>query len=172
MSMHCILHWTSFTNAGSTSLCLMLLLANDVRCDVSPNLDRSIGAKWMPTEITEAFSAYVCIVIADDEFAETTVRHCLDTALPIHVTRWQGEAYLADIRKLSPRMIVVLGKEDTLAQEQADLVATLFSQGEPTVISGTVSTRLGLTCRLVVHRLGRGARARVDSLGNVLLLPN
>jgi hypothetical protein len=149
----------------------MLSAANDAIDDVSADFDRNMGAKWMSTQISPAFSGYVCVVIADDDFAEESVRQCLDTALPVRVTRWQDQAYLSDIRDLRPRMIVVLGKENVLAQEQADLVATLFSQDEPTVISGTVSARLGRSCHLVVHRLGRGAKARVDSLGNVLLLP-
>jgi hypothetical protein len=132
----------------------------------------SIGAKWLAMEISRTFTDYVCVVIADDEVAEDTVRQSLHTALPIHVTRWQGQAYLADIRELRPRMIVVLGKDDVLAQEQAELVATLFARGEPTVVSGTASARLGLGCHLVIHRLGSAAKARVDAIRDVLLLPN
>jgi hypothetical protein len=124
----------------------------------------------MLTEISRRFSGYVCVVIVDDEVAEEAVRQCLDTALPIHVTRWQD--YLDDIRELCPRMIVVLGKEDVLTQEQADLVATLFARGEPTVISGTLSAGLGQGCHLVIHRLGSGAKAQVDAIRDVLLLPN
>src|SRR5262249_12676434 len=108
----------------------------------------------MPAETSRAFSEYVCVVIADDEIAGETVRQCLETALPIYVTRWHDQEYLADIHALCPRMIIVLGKDDVSAQEQADLVAALFTREEPTVLSGTLATRPGLGCHLVLHRLG------------------
>lgn len=160
--MHSGLHGASFANADPTESPLILDALRDV--------DR--GQKWMPVEISGAFSAYICVVIADDEIAEETVRQCLDTVLPIYVTRWHEQDYLADIRALCPRIIVVMGKEDLLAQEQADLVATLFTREDPTVISGALSARPGLGCHLVLHRLGSGAKARVDSIRDVLLLPN
>lgn len=126
----------------------------------------------MQRDNSQAFVRYICLVIADDEATEESVRQCLDTALPIYMTRWQGQSYFDAIRKLGPRMIVVLGKEGVVVQQQAKLVATLFAEGDPTVMSGTLSSTDKRCCHFVVHRLGASAQTQIDSIGDVLLLPN
>ncbi|MGZ3680627.1 MAG: hypothetical protein ACXWQR_19165, partial [Ktedonobacterales bacterium] len=77
------------------------------------------------------------MVIADEGVSEGEVRRYLGDSLPLRVVSWQDQKYLAAITELRPQVIAVWGNVEELVDERCQLVASLFSRFEPTVLSVT-----------------------------------
>lgn len=119
------------------------------------------------------FDNRVCVVIADEATAEEAVRRWLGDALPLRVTSWRHRAYQEVIRRLRPRVVVVLADNPDLAWDSANLIACLFARFEPTVVSAsfTVGSPDDPTMRphLLLHRLGFRAQSSLASLAELTL---
>lgn len=119
------------------------------------------------------FDNRVCVVIADEATAEETVRRWLGDALPLRITSWRHHAYQEVIRRLRPRVVVVLADNPDLAWDSANLIACLFSRFEPTVVSASFTTgapteSLALP-HLLLHHLGFRTQSGIASLAELTL---
>ena len=120
------------------------------------------------------FNNRVCVVITDESNAADSVRRWLGDSLPLRVTSWRRHAYQEVIRRLRPRVVVVLGSNPNLTWDSGSLVACLFARFEPTVISASIATGAEsdpkLLPRLLIHRLGSRAQVELASLAELILL--
>jgi hypothetical protein len=111
---------------------------------------------------TALFSERVCVVISPPDIPEDDVRRRLGSALPLMFTRWEHRAYLASIRRLRPRVIVVVSADER-ARDYAALLDALLDSNAPTI------AMLALTHEyLAIHQLGARTRARIHSLDDLL----
>jgi len=117
----------------------------------------------------EPFSEPVCVVIADEDVAEAEVRRCLGDSLPLRIVSWQDQKYLAAITELRPQVIGVWGNVEELVDERCQLVASLFSRFEPTVLSVIITDVPPGLPRLILRQLGAGATAQITSLSKLYL---
>lgn len=117
----------------------------------------------------ELFSEPVCVVIADADVAEDEVRRHLGDSLPLRIVSWQDQKYLAAITELRPQVIAVWGNVEELVDERCQLVASLFSRFETTVIGVTMPDVPPVPPRLVVRQLGAGATVEITSLSKLHL---
>ena len=120
------------------------------------------------------FDNRVCVVITDESNPEDTVHRWLGDTLPLRITSWQRHAYQEVIRRLRPRVVVVLGSNANLAWDSGRLVACLFARFEPTVISAAIAgdsvNDPKVLPHLLIHGLGSRAQAELASLADLLLL--
>lgn len=120
------------------------------------------------------FNNRICVVIADEATSEEVVRRWLGDTLPLRVTSWGHRAYQEVIRRLRPRVVVVLATNRDLAWDNGTLVACLFARFEPTVVSATLAREsasdLGSPPHLLVHHLGFRAQTELASLAELVLL--
>lgn len=117
----------------------------------------------------EPFSEPVCVVIVGQDISEDEARRYLGDLLPLRVVSWQRQNYLAAITELRPQVIAVWANTEELVHERCQLVASLFSYFEPTVISVTVPDAQPNAPRLMVQRLGAGATVQIAKLSDVKL---
>lgn len=117
----------------------------------------------------EPFSDPVCVVIVDEDIRESEARRCLGDSLPLRIVSWQNHSYLTAITELRPQVIVVWARAEELVHERCQLIASLFSRFEPTVISLTKSDTHSDTPRLVVQQLGAGTTAQIARLSDLHL---
>ncbi len=117
----------------------------------------------------EPFSDPVCVVIADKDITEGEARRCLGDSLPLRIVSWQSQNYLAAITELRPQVIVVWAKGEELVHERCQLIASLFSRFEPTVISVANTDVPSEIPRLLVQQLGAGTTAQIARLSNLHL---
>jgi hypothetical protein len=106
----------------------------------------------------------VCVVISDDGFSEEDVRGRLGISLPLCVVRWRDRDYLSVVRRLRPKVIVVVAPTPELALDSASLVACLITQYAPTVVSLALPGPSSDDQQLVVQQLGTGASVPIPSL--------
>lgn len=118
----------------------------------------------------EPFSDPVCVVIVDENITESEAHRRLGDSLPLRIVSWQSHKYLAAITELRPQVIVVWAKAEELVYERCQLIASLFSRFEPTVISATNPDMQSETPRLMVQQLGVGMTAQIASLSDLHLL--
>ena len=118
---------------------------------------------------TERFSEPVCVVIVDEGVTEAAVHQHLGSVLPLRVVSWQRQVYMSVVTTLRPQVIVVWGEPEELVHERCQLVASLFSAFEPTVVSATIANVPGHAHQLAVQQLGVGASIRITDLSNIQL---
>lgn len=125
------------------------------------------------------FGNRVGVVIADESISEDVLRRWLGDALPLRITSWRHHAYQEVIRRLRPRVVVVVATNPELAWDSGNLIACLFARFGPTVVSGAAplndraSSRPSETAmppRLLIHRLGVRAQTELASLADLVLL--
>ncbi|MGZ3663360.1 MAG: hypothetical protein ACXVCO_03960 [Ktedonobacterales bacterium] len=109
------------------------------------------------------------MVIADEGVSEGEVRRYLGDSLPLRVVSWQDQKYLATITELRPQVIAVWGTVEELVDERCQLVASLFSRFEPTVLSVTMTDVLPGLPLLVLRQLGAGTTVQIASLSKLRL---
>ena len=117
----------------------------------------------------EPVSEPVCVIITDDNIADDDARRCLGDALPLRMVSWGDKSYLAIISALRPGVIVVLGADEGLLQDRCKLIASLFSNLEPTVISAKMADASVFAPQLLVEQLGAGAAVQIASLSDLKL---
>ncbi len=111
----------------------------------------------------------VCVVITDDGIAEDEVRRRLGNSLPLRIVSWGDQNYLTIISALRPAVIVVLGADEGLLQNRCKLVASLFSNLEPTVISAKIADASEFAPELLIEQLGAGTAVQIASLSDLKL---
>lgn len=117
----------------------------------------------------EPFSEPVCVVIADEHVSEAEARRCLGDSLPLRVVSWESQNYLAAITELHPKVIAVWANTEELVHERCQLIASLFSRLEPTVLSITMPDVLSDAPLLEVQQLGAGTTVQIARLSDLQL---
>ena len=98
-------------------------------------LGGAISESGPSTLAEDPHSERVCLVIAEAGVSADDLRPHLGTSLPLHITRWENRDYVAAIRNLRPRVIVVAARDGELAANSAALLAVLVRQFGVTVAS-------------------------------------
>ncbi len=109
------------------------------------------------------YNERVCVVISSPGIAEDDVRRRLGSALPLKFTVWEDLEYMAAIRRLKPRVIVV-ATADGRARDYAALLEVLLDSDSPTIATLALAQE-----SLVVQQLGTGTLAYVHSLDDLLV---
>ncbi len=109
------------------------------------------------------FNERVCVVISQPDIAESDVRRRLGSAMPLKFTHWENRAFMAAIRSLRPRVIVVV-TVDERARDYAALLCALLDSDAPTIVMLTMAQEY-----LAIQQLGAGARIRIRSLDDLNL---
>lgn len=117
----------------------------------------------------EPFAEPVCVVIVDEDTPEDEVLRLFRDSLPLRVVSWQSQSYVAAITALRPQIIAVWAHEEALVRERCQLIASLFSRFEPTVLSVTLADPQSGTPRILVQQLGAGATVAIRSLIDIQL---
>ncbi len=115
------------------------------------------------------FANLVCVVIVDSTVTDAAVRRWLGDSLPVRLASWDNRAYYTAIRRLRPRLIIVLDTTAELAWESGNLIASLFAPFAPTVLSAAAPGDRAAHPRLTIHQLGLRARASIASLDDLIL---
>lgn len=109
------------------------------------------------------FTERVCVVIQSSDVSDDEVRRRLGSALPLKFTRWEDRAYMAAIRSLRPRVIVVAAADERAA-DYAALLEALLDSDAPTIATLALSRE-----HIFIQQLGAGEQAQILSLDDLLL---
>lgn len=136
---------------------------------ISQDTSRQRSHRKSGTMTAEPFSEPVCVVIADEHVSEAEARRCLGDSLPLRVVSWESQNYLAAITELHPKVIAVWANTEELVHERCQLIASLFSRLEPTVLSITMPDVLSDAPLLEVQQLGAGTTVQIARLSDLHL---
>jgi predicted GTPase len=109
------------------------------------------------------------VVLTGASIPEDEVRRYIVDELPVLVLFMDRHEYISVLLACRPRVIVLIDADSELLQQSSQLIASLFSDSSPTVLSINVNDARAGSRRLVVHQLGTGATVCIGSLRDITL---